>query len=132
MKSIIKKISCSLALMSVMVLGLVFVTGDTQVFASGCSGQGCVEQGIRDVNPGGGGTDAGSFSTFITNIINVLLFLIGVISVIFIILGGIRFVTSQGDASQVSSARNTILYAVIGLVVAMMAFAIVNWVVREI
>lgn len=131
MKSIIKKISCSLAFISVMVLGLVFVTGDTAVFAS-CSGQGCVQQGINDVNPGGGGTDAGSFSTFITNIINVLLFLIGVISVIFIILGGIRFVTSQGDSSQVSSARNTILYAVIGLVVAMMAFAIVNWVVREI
>ena len=62
-------------------------------------------------------------------VINVLLFLIGAISVIMIIYGGIRYVTSGGDQGAVTSAKNTILYAVVGLVVAILAYAIVNFVV---
>jgi len=45
-----------------------------------------------------------------------------------IIIAGIRFATSGSDASSVQSAKNTILYAVVGLVVAFLAYAIVNWV----
>jgi hypothetical protein len=51
--------------------------------------------------------------------------ILGGISVIMIVIGGIKFATSAGDASGVSSAKNTILYAVIGLVVALMASGIV-------
>lgn len=61
---------------------------------------------------------------------NILLFLIGVIAVIAIIIGGIRYTTSNGDASQTKAAKDTILYAVVGLVVAIMAYAIVRWVVN--
>ena len=66
---------------------------------------------------------------FIKNIINILLFIIGAIAVIMIIIGGIRYVVSNGDSSQTTAAKNTILYAVVGLVIAMMAYAIVNWVI---
>jgi hypothetical protein len=45
-----------------------------------------------------------------------------------IIVGGLRYVTSGGDASSTKAARDTILYAVVGLVIAVMAFAIVNFV----
>lgn len=65
-------------------------------------------------------------------IINVLLYVIGLISVIMIIIGGIRYATSNGDANQVTSAKNTILYAIVGLVVAIFAWAIVNFVVEQI
>jgi magnesium-transporting ATPase (P-type) len=65
----------------------------------------------------------------ITIIIDLLLFLIGAISVIMIIIGGIRYVTSNGDQGQLQSAKNTILYSVIGLVVAILAYAIVRFVV---
>jgi hypothetical protein len=61
-------------------------------------------------------------------VVNVLLFVNGIISVIMIIVGGLRYVTSAGNASAVTGAKNTIIYAVIGLVVAFLAFAIVNWV----
>jgi hypothetical protein len=61
-------------------------------------------------------------------IVNVLLFLLGSIAVIMIIIGGIRYTTSNGDASNTKAAKDTILYAVIGLVVAVMAYAIVNFV----
>ncbi|HEU5121380.1 MAG TPA: pilin [Candidatus Saccharimonadales bacterium] len=61
-------------------------------------------------------------------IINTLLYVIGIIAVIMIVVGGIRYSLSGGNASQVKEAKDTILYAVIGLVVAIMAFAIVNFV----
>lgn len=63
-------------------------------------------------------------------IVNMLLFLIGAISVIMIIIGGLLYVTSQGDSGSVTKAKNTVLYAVIGLAVAILAYAIVNWVLR--
>ncbi|HEY8992705.1 MAG TPA: hypothetical protein VIM37_02535 [Candidatus Microsaccharimonas sp.] len=65
----------------------------------------------------------------IATIVNVLLFIIGAIAVIMIIIGGIMYATSAGDAGQVTKAKNTILYAVVGLVVAFLAYAIVNFVV---
>lgn len=66
----------------------------------------------------------------ITTVINVLLFLIGAISVVMLIVGGFRYTTSGGDANNVKAAKDTILYAIIGLVVAFLAYAIVNWVMR--
>jgi len=64
----------------------------------------------------------------ITTIVNVLLFIVGTISVIMIIFGGVRYATSTGDKGKVDNAKNTIIYAVVGLVVSMIAFALVNWV----
>jgi len=72
---------------------------------------------------------ADSANTLILTIINTLLFVVGIASVIVIIIGGIMYTTSTGDASSVTKAKNTILYAIIGVVVAFLAFAIVNWVV---
>ena len=70
-----------------------------------------------------------SANTLILTIVNTLLFVVGIASVIVIIIGGVMYTTSAGDASSVSKAKNTILYAIIGVVVAFLAFAIVNWVV---
>ena len=68
--------------------------------------------------------DGGIFRT----ITNVLLFLIGAISVIMLIIGGIRYTVSGGDSTAVTSAKNTILYAVVGIIVALLAYAVVNFV----
>jgi len=68
-------------------------------------------------------------SGVIENITNILLFAIGVIAVIVIIIGGIKYTTSNGDASQIKSAKDTILYSVVGLIVAIMAWGIVSFVV---
>lgn len=63
------------------------------------------------------------------NIINLLLTVIGIIAVIMIIIGGIRYTTSGGDAGETKTARDTLIYAVVGLVIAIMSFALVNFVV---
>ena len=70
-----------------------------------------------------------SVDTLVKNIINILLWAIGIVSVIMLIIGGFRYVTSNGDSSQVTAAKNTIMYSVIGLIIAIFAYAIVNFVV---
>jgi cytochrome bd-type quinol oxidase subunit 2 len=67
----------------------------------------------------------------ITAVINTILLILGIIAVLMIIIGGIRYTISGGDSGSVQSAKNTILYAVVGLVIAMLAFAIVNFVIAR-
>lgn len=68
----------------------------------------------------------------LTTIINVVVGVIGFVAVVMIIMGGISFATSQGDSSKVAKARNTILYGVVGLIVSLLAFAIVNFVLKNV
>lgn len=72
----------------------------------------------------------GSTGTFRT-LTNVLLFLIGAISVIMLIVGGLRYVVSGGDSTAVTNAKNTILYAIVGIVVAILAYAVVTFVITS-
>jgi hypothetical protein len=63
-------------------------------------------------------------------LVNTLLFVVGALSTVMIIVGGIFYAISSGDASKITKAKNTIMYAVVGLVVAFLAFAIINWVLN--
>ena len=64
-----------------------------------------------------------------TKITNAALFLIGAVSVLMLIYGGIRYTISGGESSAVTAAKNTILYAIVGIVVAILAYAIVQFVI---
>jgi hypothetical protein len=70
----------------------------------------------------------GQSGTFRT-ITNVMLYLVGAISVIMLIIGGIRYVVSGGDSTAVQGAKNTILYAIVGIIVALLAYAVVSFVI---
>lgn len=74
--------------------------------------------------------DAGLFDV-IGTVIKVMITIGGVIAVIVIIIGGLRYMTSSGEQANIKAAKDTILYAVIGLVVTIVAFAIVTWVVSK-
>jgi cytochrome c biogenesis protein CcdA len=65
------------------------------------------------------------------NISDTALYALGAISVLMLIYGGIRYTISAGDDKAVTAAKNTILYAVVGIVVAIMAYAIVNFVIKS-
>jgi len=67
-----------------------------------------------------------------TKITNTVLYAVGIISVIMLILGGIRYVVSGGDSKKVTDAKNTIMYAIIGLIIAILSFAIVNFVISAV
>ena len=66
-----------------------------------------------------------------TTISNVMLFIVGAISVIMVIIGGLRYVISGGNSSNITAAKNTILYAIVGLIIAIMAYAIINFVLES-
>ena len=89
-----------------------------------------LEGGIDAAKPDGAAGTTGLFADggIFKTVVNILLFLIGAISVIMLIVGGIRYTISAGDSGNVTAAKNTIMYALIGLIVAFLAFAIVNWV----
>jgi len=67
----------------------------------------------------------------IKTVVNVLLWAVGILSVIMIIFSGFRYITSAGDASKTKSAQSTLTYSVVGLIVAIMAYAIVNMVTNR-
>jgi heme/copper-type cytochrome/quinol oxidase subunit 2 len=78
-----------------------------------------------------GGAPARDLNNTIANIINILSAAVGVIAVIMIIVGGFRYVASSGSQDAIGKAKNTILYAVIGLVIVAFAQIIVHFVLHQ-
>ncbi len=72
--------------------------------------------------------DKKTVTDVIKTVIEILSFIVGALAIIMIIVGGIRYVTSGGDANSISAAKNTILYAIVGLVIAVLAEAMVRFV----
>ena len=84
--------------------------------AAGCSGYGT----------------SGQLPNTITGILNGIIAVTGLVSAIYIVIGGIQYMTSAGDTSKLEKAKKTILYALIGLIICALAFAIVNFVISKI
>ena len=89
-------------------------------------------QGCPEWQNGEGISENSDLMSILTTVINVIVGAIGFIAVVMIVIGGISFATSPGDSGNVAKARNTILYGVVGLVVALLAFAIVNFVLSSV
>ncbi|MBQ3320780.1 hypothetical protein IJG71_01460 [Candidatus Saccharibacteria bacterium] len=86
-----------------------------------------------DANPGKYTEgEGGELNVTIINIINAVIGILGLVCVIVIILGGVQYMTSTGESSKVKKAKDTILYGVVGLVICVLAFAIVNFVIKNI
>ena len=62
-------------------------------------------------------------------ITDTILYIVGIIAVIMLIWGGLRYVLSGGDSKKVTDAKNTILYAIIGLIISFLAYAIVHFII---
>ncbi len=68
----------------------------------------------------------------IVGIVNAVIGVLGIVAVVVIILGGISYMTSNGDAAKVKKAKDTILYGVIGLIIVILSAAIVNFVIAKV
>lgn len=139
MKSLIKLVSRSVFLMPALMFGVALATPaavhaqtTTPPATTDCTnistGIGGGAQCAKPTNASGQLFGKNSIFTTVTDI---LLFIIGAISVIMLIIGGIRYVLSGGDQGAVTSAKNTILYAIIGIVVAFLAYAAVIFVTNQ-
>lgn len=78
------------------------------------------------------GNASGNVQKVVVNALNVIVGILGVVAVVFIVVGGVNYMTSAGDAGKIDKAKKTIIYAVIGLIVSALAFAIVNFVIANI
>jgi hypothetical protein len=96
-----------------------------------CEGSGGTWKADKDLPNGGACTSGAGGRTVagtLQQLTDVLIFLLGGIAVIMIIIGGLRYVTSAGDQTALASAKNTVLYSLIGLIVAFMAYAVVKFI----
>lgn len=93
-----------------------------------CSGVGAASGGSGCSTPQGSPTVNGVINT----VINIISAFVGVVAVIMIIFAGFKYVTSGGDASKISSAKNTLIYAIVGIIVAGISQIIVRFVVTKI
>lgn len=92
------------------------------------------EQGLQackgvEIAGGDCGTGSTGFLDAFQLIANTLIFVIGAIAVIMVIVGGLRYVLSNGDTAGVKSAKDTILYSLVGVVVSLLAYALVSFVI---
>lgn len=106
-------------------LGLVYTQN---AFAAG-NGLTNVQSGVTKTETEAGGL---TMQQVINTVIGTMLFVVGLLAVVMLIYGGIRYVTSHGDKAQVTAAKETIMYAVVGLVVAIAAFAVIHWITNDV
>ena len=127
----IRKIKYSIAIL----VGLIGFSLPGVVSAS-CSGNNIATNVYQGVSDATGSTSTCSTSNNIqsgvksvaTNVVNILSIVVGVVAIIMIIIGGFRYITSGGESGNVSGAKNTLLFAIVGLVIVALAQIIVHWV----
>lgn len=120
--------------LAIVPLAVTAVAGAETLNIGGCVGGGTgVDVGsagqCAPSNTAGGTTKV---NDTIKTIVNVFSAIVGVISVIMIIFGGFKYITSGGDTGNITSAKNTIIYAVLGLVVVALAQFIVQFVLNKV
>lgn len=89
---------------------------------------------LNNVNNPSGSCNSGGLqriNNIIRHFVNVLSAIVGVVAVIMIIIGGFRYITSGGNDTSITSAKNTILYAIVGLIVVALAQVLVHFVLRN-
>ena len=100
--------------------------------AASAEGDLTLNSGVDSAQGEGVGQVSTDPESLVKKFVNIFLFAVGALSVIMLIWGGIRYTTSAGDSNKVQAAKNTVLYAIVGLVVAILAYAIVNMVISKI
>lgn len=110
--------------LSVLLASLISIVFAPALFAEDLS----IQAGVNSAHGNGQPTELFGSSGVLSTITNTLLFIVGALSVIMIIVGGLRYVVSGGNSTSVTGAKNTIMYAIVGLVIAFLAYAAINFV----
>jgi len=127
LKTILNKLTITMALLGIFIAPMVPAVAFAQTREDICRGVGLAGGTSDCAEP----TTGPSVSSTVKLVVGLLSFIVGVAAVIMIIIGGFKYIISGGDSSSISSAKNTILYAVIGLVVAVLAQVIVRFVLNQ-
>jgi len=127
-----KKLSITLVALAITAFGFALFAPATSLASTKgelCSGANLDISGdSTNCTPKGEEKAEDSINALIKKIVNILSIIVGVAAVIMIIYGGFRYVTSGGDSGNITTAKNTIIYALVGLVVVALAQGIVRFV----
>ena len=116
-------------------LSLIVVPMLAGSYASAATSQESVCEGIGLASTSSGCTEdpnSPTVNSTIKTVVTLLSFVVGILSVIMIMVGGLKYITSGGDSAKVTSAKSTILYAVIGIVITVLAQVIVRFTLNKI
>ena len=121
-----KKITTHISILAVSIFNIIYLI---PAYAINCS-DGDIPDEVKKASGCKGTSD--DLPVAIVSILNAIIGTAGLIAVIFIIIGGINYMTSSGEAGKVKKAKDTILYSCIGLAVCILSFIIVNFVITKI
>lgn len=112
--------------------GLVFMPAQAAMAVSCPSGTARAGEDVSSLAECSISESSDTLMPTVAQIINVALGVLGFVAAVMIIMGGVSYTTSAGDAAKVAKAKNTIIYGVVGLVIALLAFAIVNFIIGNV
>lgn len=128
-----KKIISTIAVIAA--ISGIFITSSKPVFADPSQYDVCSNPSISSTVKDAAGcndTDQPQIESVIGNIVSAIIGILGIVAVVFIVIGGVQYMTSAGDSGKTKKAKDTILYACIGLAVAALAFAITQFAINAI
>lgn len=130
-----KKLITSIVLLLVVAAPLAAVAPASAQLFNDSKEEACKGVQLDDASCDVAGKSAASgilLSGTVRTAINILSTIIGIVAVIMVMIGGFKYVTSGGDSAGVNSAKNTILFAVVGLVIVALAQVLVRFVFKEV
>ena len=129
MKKIITKIGLVLAIAAT---AITLMSGSAFAFESINDLENPALAGANSVRANGMPEHLIGDSGIFTKLTNTLFYAVGIITVIMLVIGGFKYIISGGDGKKISDAKNTILYAIVGLVIVVLAYSIVNFILQAI
>lgn len=136
-KGLLKFVAGSLIVMAV-VLGLSFISleaagaqGAKQAACEGSGGTWTPSPSAQDPQDGICDSGGRSLTSTISQVSSILLYIVGAVSVLMVVIGGLRYALAQGDSNAVNAAKNTVLYALVGVLVASMGLGLVTFVTSQ-
>lgn len=124
----VKSLACLILSLSLFLAANLFAGGRVLAAAADSQAKNAACQGIGLVSGNGCSESGTSAEGIVQLVVNILSTVVGIIAVIMIIIGGLRFVMSSGDSNATNSARNTVIYALVGIAIVFLAQVLVRFV----
>lgn len=121
-------------LVAIPIIALVLAVPAVSVMSAPAHAATAKEEACKAINDGNGcdvQEAEGAINTTLSRVVDLFSVVVGVVAVIMIIAGGFKYVTSNGDSSQITSAKNTIIYAIVGLIIVAIAQILVRFVLTQ-
>jgi hypothetical protein len=129
----IKELCISLGVFSLVAVPvMVPAIASADIVGDLCNGSNLTTAPGGDVSNCSDGADGSGIDSILRKVIQIFSVIVGFVAVVMIIVGGIKYITSGGDSGNISGAKNTIIYAVIGLIIVALAQVLVHYVLKNV